>query len=234
MQNNKRKFKLIEKLNESDNIVSLLFQTSDNKKYKFTAGQYVDIKPTAISGHGKSYTIASAPGEKLIKLTIKSKGAVSCALIDLEIGAELELEGPYGNFYPEKEMKDVVMFAGGVGITPFYSVLKNKFESKDKSKTLLFYSNKTKSDITFFKELNLMAKNNQNLKIIYCLTQEIKPVKQIDEYTRINKTIINKHVALGGDKCYYVCGSIGFVNDIWKMLKELGVLEENIYTESFY
>jgi ferredoxin-NADP reductase len=213
----------------------LYLKPTDNKKYDFEPGQYVDIKPTGTIGHGKSYTISSVPDDKLVRLTIKRKGAFSSALIDFEIGHELVLDGPYGNFYPEKGMKDVVMFAGGIGVTPFYSIIKNKTAEKgDTTKMTLFYSNKTIKSTTFFDGLNKLENENNNLNVIYFITQEKTASPLTHENTRINKKGITKHIASISNKCYYVCGSIGFVDDVWRILKELGIPEELIYTESFY
>lgn len=234
MQNNKIEFILVDNKKEANDVVSLFFKTVDDLKYEFIPGQYVEVKPPSIKGHGKCYTISSVPGDETICLTIKRKGEVSSALIDMCIGDEITFDGPYGNFYPSENMNDLVMVAGGIGVTPFLSVIRSKLESGKNSRIALIYSNKTKGDIAFFDELNEMAKKYSQFEVIYCLTQENAVNPLISEYFRINKQIFERYTAPVNDKCYYICGSIGFVNDMWKLLKELGVLEEFIFTESFY
>lgn len=232
MQNN-IEFILIKKQDELNGVVSLYFKTVIGLKYEFKSGQYVDIKPESITGHGKSYTISSAPSEDLVRITIKRKGAVSSAIIDLNIGEKIFFEGPYGVFYPEETMKSVVMLAGGIGITPFFSVIKDKIESSDKTNFTLLYSNKTKSDIVFNDDLSQMEKDNANLKIVHCITQE-SVVDGLCEKSRINQEIVNKYAPASDDRHYYICGSISFVSDMWRLVKSVGVPEDNIYTESFY
>jgi len=233
MQNN-REFILIGKKNEAENITSLLFNPLDNLEYRFIPGQYVNIKPQPIIGRSKSYTISSIPSEKTICITIKKKGEMSSALIDLPIKTKLTLDGPYGYFYPEKDCGDLVLIAGGIGVTPFYSIIKSKLISNYNSNITLFYSNKTIDRTPFFKELNKMSEDYPFLRIIYCLTEENIKHSLIKEYTRINEEILKKYIVSVDKKCYYVCGSVGFVNDIWKMLKSIGVEEEKIFTESFF
>lgn len=232
---NKREFVVVQKERETDGVFSLFLKPTDNSKYDYISGQYVGVKPPGIVGHGKCYTISSTPNDELVRLTVKRQGQVSSAITDMTSDEKILLEGPYGNFYPDEKMNEVIMIAGGIGITPFFSVVKSNLEKRSEKKFTLFYSNKTKNDIIFFDDLNELATANpNNLEIIYCLTQEKNADEVISENKRINKEMIKKYVSSLDHKCYYVCGSIGFVNDMWKLLKELGVLEENIFTESFY
>lgn len=227
---------LVDKKGEAENVVSLFFKPVDNLSFSFIPGQYVNVRPQSISGHGKSYTISSSPHEKLISLTIKRMGTVSSALIDLPLHETLFLEGPHGYFYPEEHFDDLVMIAGGIGITPFYSIIKDKLRQSDAARIVLLYSNKTAGDIVFFKELHELARNHACLNIVYCLTQEKTKHPLVQEYSRIDKKMFKKYVAasINGRKRCYICGSIQFVQALWNMVKGVGVREEHIFTESFY
>ena len=233
-QNNDREFVLISKNNEAENITALSFRPADNLDYKFIPGQYVNIKPQTVSGHGKSYTISSLPSEKNIVITIKRKGEVSSAILDLHIGDKLFFDGPYGYFYPEGNSGDLVMLAGGIGITPFYSIIKDRLKSKSKNSIVLFYSNKTLKETPFLAELKNLEKDNLSLKVVNVLTQEDTKNPLIQEYSRINEKMLKKYINTFEDKRYYICGSIQFVNAMWKLLKVTGVSEDLIFTESFY
>ncbi len=233
MKNNNIEFVLIEKKAETENVTSLFLKPVDDLKYNFIAGQYVNIKPNADS-YGKSYTISSAPNEKLICITIKRKGETSSALIDMNVGEKIFLEGPFGYFYPESYEKEIVMIAGGIGITPFYSVIKEIINKNIKTKITLFYSNQNIKDVTFFDDLNSLAKNNLNIKVVHCLTQDKIKHDLIKEYSRIDKNILKKNLVNFENKNYFICGSIEFVNSMWKLVKDEGVHELNIFTESFF
>ena len=233
-KNNTREFILVDKKEVAENVTSLYFKPTDDLEFDYIPGQYVKIKPNLPSGRGKSYTISSIPSEGLVCLTIKRKGEVSSAVIDLKIGDKLNFDGPHGHFYPEEDSKEIVMISGGIGITPFFSIIKSKIESKKFSKITLFYSNKSLKQMTFFDELNKLSKNNLNFKIVYCLTGESEKSPVVQEYSRIDETILKKHILSLENKHYYICGSIGFVEDMRKLLKTIGILEEDIFTETFY
>lgn len=234
MSQNNREFILISKKDEAENITSLSFRPVDNLDYKFISGQYVNIKPPSISGHGKFYTISSIPSDENIVITIKRKGEVSSAMIDLFIGDKLFFDGPYGYFYPEENSGDLVMIAGGIGITPFYSIIKNLLKSNYKNNILVFYSNKILKETLFLNELKKIEKNNLFLKVINILTQENNKTPLVQEYSRIDEKMLKKYITSVDNKSYYVCGSVSFVNDIWKMLKKIGIKEDKIFTESFF
>jgi len=229
-----REFVLINKKNEAENITALSFRPADDLDYKFIPGQYVNIKPQTISGHGKSYTISSLPTEKNIVITIKRKGEVSSAILDLPVGDKIFFDGPYGYFYPEENSGDLVMLAGGIGITPFYSIIKDRLKSKSKNNIVLFYSNKTLKETPFLAELKSLEKNSPSLKVVNVLTQEDIRNPLIQEYSRINEKMLKKYINTFEDKRYYICGSVGFVNGVWKMLKNMGIDESKTFTESFY
>ena len=234
MQKNNKEFILINKKNEAENITSIFFKPTDGIKYKYIPGQYVNIKPPSITGHNKSYTISSIPSDEFVCITIKRKGEVSSALIDSKVGDKLMFNGPYGYFYPEKAVGDIVIIAGSIGITPFYSFIKDTFYSKNKNNILLFYSNKKINQTPFFDELNKLSKDHPVFKIIHCLTEEKTKHPLVKEYVRINEKMLKKYIVSANNKCYYVCGSVEFVDAIWKTLKKIGVLEEFIFTESFF
>jgi len=161
-------------------------------------------------------------------------------LIDSKIGDKLIFNGPYGNFYPEENCGDLVFIAGGIGIAPFISVIRDRLNSpvcagmKERSKITLLYSNKTMASVAFWDELSQL-KESGAIDMVYFLTQE-KNNKDplIQEYSRINRELLKKYIFPFEKRNYYLCGSIQFVNAIWKELKGIGVPEENIFTESFY
>jgi len=234
MQNNIREFILVDKKVVAENVTSLYFKPTDGLKFDYVPGQYVKIKPNLANGRGKAYTISSISSEEFVCITVKRKGEVSSALSDFKIGDKLMFDGPHGHFYPEEDSKEIVMISGGIGITPFYSIIKSRFESQKRTKITLFYSNKTFKQMTFFEELNKLSEINPSFKIVYCLTGENAKNSMAQEYSRIDENIIKKYVSSLEDKHYYVCGPIGFVEDMRKLLLKIEILEVNIFTETFY
>ncbi len=227
------KFSLqLKKINtETSTTNSLVFAVSEN--VIFSAGQYLNISIPDFASHSKAYTIASIPSDKDIVLTVKKQGTFSSALLNLQIGAEVIAEGPEGYFFENfSATKPTVFIAGGIGITPFMSIIRQQVKSDtDLNKLMVMYSNKTKADIVFYDELEKIKSENKIKQVINFLTQE--NVTGF-ESGRINVEAIKKQVADYKNQNYYLCGSIGFVNSMWKMIGDLGVSEESIFTEAFF
>ncbi|MFA6430125.1 MAG: FAD-dependent oxidoreductase [Candidatus Paceibacterota bacterium] len=232
MQIKTKKLILVDKKYEAENIVSLIFKTSNKDPYIYLAGQYVSVYLFGLT-YPKSYTISSSPKEKLVTLTIKKIGNFSTALYYLNIGDSIKVEGPYGDFYPKIE-DNCVFLASGIGVTPFISIIKDRLEKTGAERTSLFYSNKTFLDIAFFDLLNKIKSDGGLSTLVYFLTQQEKTNPLVKEYNRMNTGLIKKYIKSFKNKSFYICGSISFVNDMLKNLKESGVPENFIFTESFY
>ena len=147
----------------------------------------------------------------------------------LKKGDEVKMEGPFGNFIIG-DNKEPVFIAGGVGITPFMSMLKDNSENKIKRKITLIYASKTEKDIIFKKDIDSIK--GVWLKIIYVLSEEDTHGKY--EFGRINKEILVKYVGNFEGKKFYICGPEGMKNAVSQTLKELGIKKENIKFEDFF
>jgi len=240
LKNNKQKnniFVLKKKIRETSDVLTLKFSPIKGSVFSFKPGQFVLVSflDDRCGGQGKSYSISSCPGEKFLTITVKKVGKFSGALHDLKIGKKAKISPPQGYFCLEDEMKDIVFLAGGIGITPFYSIIKS-FSNKINGNIFLFYSNKTKNGAAFSKELNDLADNREKLKIIYTLTREKTkiPGAKNCEFGRINVKMIKKYLKDLKNKHYFICGSIEFVNDLWQALGKNGIGEDFIKTEVFY
>ena len=232
-----------DKINEADNVATFKFSPVKGKIFSFVSGQFVNVYflDDRCGGQGKPYSISSIPSDNFLNITVKKIGKFSGALHDLKIGEKVEISSPQGYFYPEDGIKDIVFLAGGIGITPFYSIIKDYFNKKADKNIFLFYSNKTKADTAFSKKLDDLSKKWKELKIIYVFTRESASRRTIkisaaenSESKRIDVKILKKHLKNLDKKYYFICGSIGFVRDLWKELKESNVQEDFIRVESFY
>ena len=233
-------FILKDKISEADDVVTLKFSSSEAPP--FTPGQFVNIYflDDRCGGQGKPYSISSVPSDDFLNVTVKKVGGFSGALHDLKIGERVKISSPQGYFYPEDEMKDVVFLAGGIGITPFYSIIKNNFDNKTNKNIFLFYSNKTRNSAAFLNNLNNLAKNWLKLKVVNIFTRESAAWRtktlaaENNEYGRINIKMLKKYLKDLDRKHYFICGSVSFVNDLWRELKKNKVEEDYIKVESFF
>lgn len=232
-------FVLREKIRNTPDVVTLSFARESGGTLDFIAGQYMTLYflSDRFGWQGKSYSISSLPGEQLVSISVKKTGQFSTTLHNLEIGEKVKMLGPTGYFYPTQEMQRLVFVAGGIGIAPFYSIIRDlasrgELEHKE---VVLLYSNKTKPDIVFFSELADIALQYPKVTVAHFLTREKKGRDPtIREYRRIDTEPLRQYVGPPDTPYCFLCGSIGLVNDLWQKLKEVGVPEEHLMTEAFY
>lgn len=216
---NEHKYELIKLNILTDNILELNLKSKSDKKMNFQEGQFVFIK---IKQKGLSekhpFSISSSTNSDILKLTIKNLGDYTYSLKDVKEGVIVDIEGPYGNFYKISD-KDEIFIAGGIGITPFLSILRSRKDTT--KKTTLFYCSKNKNEVVFLDELKSME--NENLKIIEVFSENrgrlsIDDIKSINYYNNSN---------------IFMCGSLSLVNNIKNQLLKDGFKKENIYNEEF-
>ena len=195
------------------------------------AGQFMSIGMMGPSGWSRThpFTISCAPEESLLSLTIKKEGEFTSAIPDLRPGTILKCMGPFGVFCKNIDEKpSIVMMAGGVGITPFLSVLRHFRTTGAGNKVILFWVNKTMEDVFRIEELNEMTRN-LNLTVVHCLSREDDAGRYFQpdyahvryEKGRLSGEILKTHGAAGG-AAFYLCGPSPMMESA---LKELGVLQ---------
>ena len=219
------KLKLIDRKKESGNVISFIFEPDSS--FTWTAGQYLiySLEHTKKDLRGKQrfFTISSSPFEKnpVITTRIFAKGASSFknSLFRLKIGEIIEAKGPDGDFVLESLNNKYVFIAGGIGITPFISMLRQIDHDNKKVKITLLYSNKNK-DVVFNNELSQIAKKISGFRISYIFS----PMK-------INRNLLKKFV--GNKTIFYVSGPDPMVEAVTKLLIELGISKENIKEDYF-
>lgn len=205
-------YSVIGKVKETPQTTTLILEP----KPVFIPGQYITIYfPNLGTPEGKPYSISSSPSEKYFSITIKAMGEFSNRLCSLKVGDRIEASQPYGFFFSESKDNDAVLLASGIGVAAFRSMIL----SNSMKKIILHYSVKKKEDM-LFKEV---------LKKIYTthyFTQEGS--------ARINpQEIVSNLPALNSPE-FFICGSIAFVRDMWRGLRDAGVPEETIFTEAFF
>ncbi len=228
------KLKLLEKIQRTPDVISFIFEPVEPITWK--AGQYLHWvlhhEPTDDRGSDRWFTISSAPFEKYIMITTritKDKGLSAQAgssfkskLQTLVVGkSQMEVSYLEGDFVLDDPNKDYVFIAGGIGITPFRSIIKQLDHDEKPINVELLYANKDKH-IVFKEELEEIASRNSNFKINYIFSPE-----HIDE-TKIKQLITDI-----SNKAFYVSGPESMVEDLLAMLKNMGIKEENLKGDWF-
>jgi ferredoxin-NADP reductase len=162
--------RLIEKEHVLDNIWAFRFAPSE--PLVWTAGQYVSVELPHDNPDGKGtkrwFTISSAPYEKIVQITTRvTDSSFKQALAKLRIGDELQLlDKPHGYFVWQQSDRPLVFVAGGIGVTPFRSMLKQRMHDRLPLTALLLYSSRT-PEVPFKDELQQWMKADPNLKVHY-------------------------------------------------------------------
>ncbi|MFB6175181.1 MAG: ferric reductase-like transmembrane domain-containing protein [Candidatus Nanohalobium sp.] len=173
------------------------------------------------------FTIASAP-EKGLKFTVKESGDYTSGIGELEPGDKAVVEGPYGRFTMPRSKK-LVMVAGGIGITPFISMLRYMARNPEEVReTHLIYGNSTEASIAFREELEELEKNSDWLEATHMLSRE---EKEGFRYGRIDGELLEDVTGLEGD--FMVCGPEEMIEDVRKDLIGLDVDSSRIKSEKF-
>jgi glycine betaine catabolism B len=221
------KLKLIDKIERTKDIISFIFAPAEELTWQ--AGQFLHYvlhhEPTDDRGSDRWFTISSAPFEKNVMLTTRLNKEKSSSfknkLQSLEIGKNIEVSYLEGDFIVEDPNLNYLFIAGGIGITPYRSIIKQLEFEKNPINITLLYANRDQ-DVVFKDELESIAKNNPNFKIHYIFS----PV-HIDE----NK--VKELVPDYQNRIVYVSGPEVMVEALLKMLREMGMPEDKIKGDWF-
>lgn len=229
---------LKEKIKTAFNTYDFVFE---NKKYLlFKPGQYMEWtlphSNTDNRGNRRYFTIASSPTEKDIRVGVKfyPKGSsFKKALMSMKTGDKISASQISGDFVlPKNKNKKLVFIAGGIGITPFRSMIKNILDKKEHCDIILLYSNKLITDIAY---TNLLEQaKGFGVKVKYTLTdtQNI-PNGWNGETGYINTKTIKKIIPDYLERTFYISGPNSMVKEEKKILHKLGIKKKQIKSDFF-
>jgi ferredoxin-NADP reductase/ferredoxin len=186
----------------------------------------------------RSYTIASSPTQPdYCELTVKLEepGAVSGYLHQLvHVGELLQITGPAGRFtFTEADGDSVVLIAGGVGVTPFMSIVRYLTDRSWKGDIYLFFTCRNEGSIIFREELEYLQHRYPNLHVFIVLTRVEGPVKEPYLGGHITKELLSHHVPDIATRRIHICGPPKMIDAVAQMLNELDVPKGNVKTEPF-
>jgi ferredoxin-NADP reductase len=230
-----KRLRFVSKHRETDSIVSYLFEPES--ALDFQAGQFLRYTlphphPDA-RGAARSFTIASAPSEPHLRLTTRfstSPSTFKQALSSMALGTVVEASGPHGQFVYSASDVPVVLIAGGIGITPFRSILGDLVARGPRARVTLLYSNAS-TQIPFRAFFDGLAPGWPALHVVYTVT---RPTAEWQGPTgRIDAEFIQHHVPDPSRPVYFVCGPTGLVNSMRASLVGIGVEPSRIKHEAF-
>jgi glycine betaine catabolism B len=242
----KLQLKLLEKKSHTGtDIESFKFarksvDNNQNQNLRYKAGQYamVDLgTKDDPEGPMRSFTIASSPTEEnFIMISTRIRDTLfKKKLASLDVGAAVNITAPLGKFILHEDYSNsAVLLSGGIGVTPFRSMIKYATDTKLPLKIIMFDANRNQDNILFKGEFDEWAKLNENVKIVYTL--DIAQDDWKGEQGYINKAMIAKY--LDTDKLdnsiFYICGPPGMLKAMQKLLQgDLSIPQQRIRTEEF-
>jgi ferredoxin-NADP reductase len=209
--------------------------------FEFKPGQSIDLTlvnppETDAEGNTRAFSIASAPsGPDLMIATRMRDTAFKRVLRKMPLQTEVEIEGPSGSFTLHRNSaKAAVFLAGGIGITPFLSIVQQATRDKLPHQLYLFYSNRRPEDAPFIALLQDLTEQNPNFHFIPTMTQMKDSQKEWSgEKGFIDRDMIAKHVSALQGPIYYLAGPPAMVTAMRQALASAGIDEDDLRSEEF-
>jgi ferredoxin-NADP reductase/nitrite reductase/ring-hydroxylating ferredoxin subunit len=238
---------------EGTDVMSFKFgkQKKDKSLLDYTAGQFAffDIGEVHNDPKGpiRHFTISSSPTENFIMFSTRIRDSpYKKRLSTLKEGAKVKVRGPEGQFVLHQDYsKPAVFLSGGIGVTPFRTMIKYATDKQLPVKIIMFDSNRNRESILFNQEFDDWANINKNLKIIYTISEvdeneQAPSIPTVNdwkgEYGRIGKTMILKYLDndVLKNSIFYICGPPGMLKAMQTLLQEeLEIPRDRIRVEEF-
>jgi predicted ferric reductase len=225
------KFKvIIDKVNHFEDITELIFKKP--KGFDYQSGQYLFIRFPRFEGYKElfPFSISTNPSQNNMRISIKRSGDFTSKKIPkINIGDKAIIMGPYGTFGESclKHEKDMLWIAGGIGITPFLSLVKYESNFPSGRKIILIWATKNKSTAFHDRELNSEIKKNKNFEYIAWFSSK-RGRLNINEVEKIIKNKMKlKNIKI------LMCGPPPMIYNLSRSFHKMGVKYHNIVFEDF-
>lgn len=215
------------------------FVFAPDRAFTFHPGQYLEWtlghRYPDNRGNRRYFTIASSPTEQNVRLGVKFYNPPSTfkrALSSMKVGGTLSVSHLAGGFVlPKDTKKKLVFIAGGIGITPFRSMIQYLLDTKEKRDIVVLYANKTLADVAYKEVLN-RAQQELGIKTVYALSAEKAPVPGAVNGV-VDARLIVKEVPDYADRTFYISGPHGMVDSFKETLGAMGVSRFKIKSDFF-
>ena len=225
------KTKLVAKEEIAEKTMEFVFEKPD--MFEYEAGQHVNFKLPELNykdkkGPRRTFTLVSSPRENVLKIATRYTGSgFKKTLLELPNKTELEFIGPMGQFVLDED-NPAVFIAGGIGITPFKSMLTGLENNTFTIKIRLLYSNKTINRAAYYQYFT--EYENNNFSFIPVFTGE---KNWPGESRRIDHSLMKEYNKNLSDSIVYLCGPPVMVQKLTEQLKNAKISQDRIRAESF-
>ena len=234
-----RKFKIMQKVAESDEITSFYLQPSDgNILPYYRAGQYISLRVWVEElglKQPRQYTLSDSPKANYLRISVKredAKGELvggwrSNTLHGLNVGDEIEVTAPTGNFFLLNTNKKNVFISGGVGLTPMIAMLNQLVEAGVPQAVSFIHACRNE-------KVHAMKQHIDNVRAQFANvnTFVVYEEGQADATGYLDLANVPADM-LDPDADYYLCGPTVFMQKQYQDLLARGIAAEQIYSEAF-
>lgn len=225
-------------IQESPDMWRVQFESQNGYQMRYQPGQFgfFTFIGSGIKEEEHPFSLSSSPTDAYLSVTVKALGDFTSTLNQLQVGDKVLVEAPYGRFsylnHPKE--KEIVLIAGGVGITPMLSTLRYMKEKDTRRQVTLIWSMRQLSDYISRTEVEAIQQAMPNLTVIPVVSKEIhytgeKGRLDVEKLQRLLLPELQSPHEVG----YYVCGPLGLMESVVQDLKALGVPNKNIHYEKF-
>jgi ferredoxin-NADP reductase len=222
-------------IDETPSVKVFRMELPENANIDFYPGQFfmvsfVDDPEIKVS---RAYSIASSPlNKKYLEIGLDKVGPFTTKLFSMKEGDLLKFKGPYGKFYFNEEMKNnLVLIAGGTGITPLMGIIRYCNDKKLHNKIKFIYSVKTAHDIMYRHDLEKIKNENKNFDYVVTVTRPNAEHNWKGRIGRIDIEFLKQNIEDIESSIYFLCGPKDFVHSIIEMLENSGVKKEKVKTD---
>lgn len=220
---------------------TMAFHFEKPRDFRFKPGQALEVVlggPPGSAGQDTrhAFSIVSAPFEAHLSVATRMRDSVfKRALKALAIGASIELDGPFGSLtLHNNRSRPAVLIAGGIGITPFMSILRQAAHDELAQDLVLLYSNRRPEDAAFLAELQQLAENNPRFRLVATMTEMSKSAKPWQGRTGlIDETLVRTAGDALAQPIYYLAGPPVMVAALRQTLNLAGIDDDDIRSEEF-
>lgn len=221
---------------------TMLFGFERPAGFQFKAGQAVDLvlvesEIAEARGARHTFSIVTAPFEDKLAISTRMRDSpFKRALKRLAVGSRVRLEGPFGSLVLKQDARrTAVLIAGGIGITPFMSMLRQAAHEQSPQFLLLVYCNRRPEDAPFISELTQLERVNSNFRLVATMTQPDKSnIHWNGRRGRIDEALLRQVTGNLNEPVYYLAGPPAMVDDARQTLSDIGVADDAIHSEAFF
>ena len=211
--------------------------------FDFKPGQAIDVMLTSSATAPEdqstrhTFSIVTAPfQDDLVIATRMRDSAYKRALKSMTVGSQVTIDGPFGSLGLHKDLARAgILIAGGIGITPFISMLRQAANDQRQQRLVLLYSNRRPEDAAFLSELQQLEGQNPNFRLVVTMTQmQASHLPWAGQKGLVTAELAGSVVGDLSAPIFYIAGPPGMVQAMRQALNLAKIDDDDIRSEEFY